>query len=99
MAVLIVSFLWSTIRLPGYTERKRALEDFANVYYGPTEAEKMSLAFRSSICVSAVLEAGDLLSSENVCIMLPDNSLPSNDYQTLLGWHVAKDAKRATPMI
>ena len=79
-------------------ETERAWESLGTVTYGPTEAEKKSLAYRRSIYIAKDLNAGDVLTPENLRCVRPGLGLPPRFYETLLGRRVNAELKKGTPM-
>ncbi|EHK54136.1 pseudaminic acid synthase [Allomesorhizobium alhagi] len=78
-------------------ESERAWQSLGNVVYGPTEAEKKSLAFRRSIYVAEDVAAGQPLTRENIRIVRPGHGLAPKHYDMLLGRHANRDLKAGTP--
>ncbi len=79
-------------------ETGRAWQSLGRVSYGPSEAEKKSLAYRRSIYVALDLKAGDALTAENMRCVRPGKGLPPKHYEELLGRRVNRDIKKGTPM-
>jgi pseudaminic acid synthase len=79
-------------------ETERAALALGSVQYGPTEAEIKSLAFRRSLYIAADLEAGAVLTRENLRSVRPGFGLPPKYLQTLLGKRVAHAVRAGTPM-
>ncbi|MDB5958291.1 pseudaminic acid synthase [Ramlibacter sp.] len=79
-------------------ETERAALALGSVQYGPTEAEIKSLAFRRSLYIAADLEAGAVLTRENLRSVRPGFGLPPKYLQTLLGKRVARAVRAGTPM-
>jgi pseudaminic acid synthase len=79
-------------------EADRAWQALGQVRYGPTEAEKASLAFRRSIYVSRDLRAGDVLSRENLRVVRPGFGLAPTHLESVLGQQIQRDATAGTPM-
>jgi N-acetylneuraminate synthase len=79
-------------------ESERAWLSLGRVSYGPTEKEKKSLVFRRSIYISQDVEAGEVLSKDNVRIIRPGYGLEPKYFERVLGKRVAKAAKRGTPL-
>ena len=77
-------------------ETKRAWQALGQVSYGPTEVEKKSLQYRRSLYVVQDLEAGDLLTQENVRAIRPGLGLPTKYLEQILGKTVNQDIKRGT---
>lgn len=80
------------------SESARAWEALGAVSYGPTEAERKSLAFRRSLYVVKDMRAGDRFTSENLRAIRPGKGLPPKHYDELLGRDVRVDVKRGTPV-
>ena len=57
-------------------ETRRAWQALGKVTYGPMEAEKNSLIFRRSLYITQDLQAGDVLTRENICSLRPGHGLP-----------------------
>lgn len=79
-------------------ETERAVQALGAVSYGPTESEKKSLVFRRSLYFVKDLQAGDLLTADNVRCVRPGYGLAPKYYDVLLGKRVVRAAKRGTPV-
>lgn len=79
-------------------ETERAWQSLGQISYGPTEKELKSLVFRRSLYVVKDLEAGEVLSTENVRAIRPGYGLTPGYLDTLLGLKVSKAVKRGTPV-
>ncbi len=79
-------------------ETERAWQSLGKVTYGPTEAEKKSLVFRRSLYIAADMQAGEVLTEENLRIVRPGNGLHPRHYGTLLGRRVTTSLKKGTPV-
>lgn len=79
-------------------EAERAWQALGHIYYGPTDAEKMSLTFRRSIYVAEDLKKGDALTTENLRCVRPGRGLQPKYYDLLLGRKVNQDVKKGTAM-
>ncbi len=79
-------------------ETERAWQSLGAVSYGPTEAEKPSLAFRRSLYISQDLKAGQVLSAANVRCVRPGYGLAPEHLSVVLGHSVAKDVSAGTPL-
>lgn len=79
-------------------ETERAWQSLGAISYGPTDAERPSLAFRRSLYVSKDIRAGQTLTVENVRCVRPGYGLAPDDLQAVLGRAVNKDAPAGTPL-
>lgn len=79
-------------------ETERAWQSLGRVSYGPSEAERPSLAFRRSLYVSADLKAGDVLGPDNVRVVRPGFGLAPEYYEFVLGRRLRADAPKGTPL-
>lgn len=80
------------------TETERAWQGLGMVHYGPTEAEKPSLAFRRSLYIAKDVRAGDCLTHENVRCVRPGFGLEPRFMDTVIGMRVLRDAVAGTPV-
>ena len=79
-------------------ETERAWQALGQVSYGATEAEKKSLVYRRSLYIVQDLQAGDVLTPDNLRIIRPGYGLPPKYYDVLLGKTINRDASRGTPL-
>lgn len=79
-------------------ETKRAWQSFGRVSYGPSEEEKKSMVFRRSLYIAKDLEAGDVLTTENLRRVRPGLGLAPKYYDSLLGKRIRRAVKRGTPL-
>lgn len=79
-------------------ETERAWQALGQVSYGPTDAEKKSLQFRRSLYIVQDLQAGDMLTSENVRAIRPGYGMPTKYLERMLGKVVKQDVKKGTPL-
>ncbi len=79
-------------------ETERAWQALGQVRYGPTEAEKESIRFRRSLYIVKDLEAGDVLTEENVRAIRPGLGLAPKYLEHVLGKTVKQDVKRGTAL-
>jgi N-acetylneuraminate synthase len=79
-------------------ETDRAWQALGSVSYGPLEAEKTSIHFRRSLYIVQDLNAGDILTRENVRAIRPGWGLPTKYLQDVLGRVVRQDVKRGTAL-
>lgn len=81
------------------TETKRAWQALGSIHYGPTEAEKPSMRFRRSVYIAQDMQAGEVLTRENLRIIRPGFGLAPKYYETLLGRRVNRDLTMGTAML
>ena len=79
-------------------ECKQAWEALGTVSYGPTESEKPSLRGRRSLYFSRDLQAGDVLSPDNVRSIRPGLGLPPKHYYQVMGRTVKAAVVKGTPL-
>jgi len=79
-------------------ETERGAQSLGRVSYGPTDAERKSLVFRRSVYVSKNLEAGDVLTRDNLRCVRPGHGLSPKYYEMLLGRRVNRPVLMGTPM-
>lgn len=80
------------------TETERAVQALGHVHYGPTEAEKKSLAFRRSLYIARDLRAGEVLTADNVRCVRPGFGLEPRMLDVVLGMVLRQDAPAGTPL-
>ncbi|NEU80787.1 pseudaminic acid synthase [Nostoc sp. UIC 10630] len=78
-------------------ETEKAWQALGKINYGPTEAEKASLAFRRSLYITQDMKKGDIFTSENLKAIRPGLGLPPKYYDFLLGKQIKQDVKKGTP--
>jgi N-acetylneuraminate synthase len=79
-------------------ETERASQALGHVHYGPTDAEKKSLAFRRSLYIARDARAGDMLTNDNVRCVRPGFGLEPRMLDIVLGMVLRKDAAAGTPL-
>ena len=79
-------------------ETERAWQALGGIQYGPTDAERSSLAYRRSLYVAQDMEAGDVLTTSNLRAVRPGYGLPPKHLDELLGRKVNRAVKKGTPM-
>ncbi|WP_321417459.1 pseudaminic acid synthase [uncultured Desulfobacter sp.] len=77
-------------------ESKRSWQALGQIVYGPTEAEKKSMIFRRSLYITKDLQAGDVLTNENVRSIRPGYGLPPRYLDVVLRKSVTMDVKKGT---
>ncbi len=80
------------------SETARAAVAFGQVRYGPTEADRNSLQFRRTLYVVEDMQAGDILTPENLRAIRPGLGLSTKYQETLLGKKVSQPVARGTAM-
>lgn len=78
-------------------ECDRAWQAMGAVTFGGTTAEEGSRMFRRSLYVVQDMQAGDLLTAENLRSIRPGFGLPPKFLNTLIGRPVARPVARGTP--
>ncbi len=79
-------------------ETERAWQALGEVHYGRLEDEEASIQFRRSLYVVQDVEAGGLLTRENVRAIRPGLGLPTRHLEDVLGRTVKQAVKRGTPL-
>ncbi len=77
-------------------ETERAWQALGSIYYGPTKAEGGSLAFRRSLYIAEDMNAGDILTPDNLRVVRPGLGLAPKYYDLLLGRKVNQNLKKGT---
>lgn len=77
---------------------EQAWEAMGSVSYGASAAEQGSLRFRRSVYVSSDMEAGEVLSSENISVVRPGFGMHPRNLDVVLGRRVATAARAGTPL-
>jgi pseudaminic acid synthase len=79
-------------------ETRRAWQCLGEVSYGATAAEQKSLQFRRSLYIVKSLQAGDVLTAENVRAIRPGFGLAPKYLERVLGSRINIAAVRGTPL-
>jgi pseudaminic acid synthase len=79
-------------------ETNTAWQALGEASLGPTEEERGSLVFRRSLYICKDLEAGEVLTAENLRAIRPGFGLPPKYLQRLLGRRVSRPVRRGTAM-
>lgn len=79
-------------------ETERAWQALGQVKYGPTESEEKARMRRRSLYIAEDLDAGDVLTPQNLRRIRPGHGLAPKYYDLLMGKKVTKQVKRGTPM-
>jgi N-acetylneuraminate synthase len=79
-------------------ETERAWQSLGKVFYGSTKAEKQSLLHRRSLYITQDVNAGEVLTAENVRAIRPGLGLPPKYLKGILGKKVKKDVLKGTPL-
>jgi pseudaminic acid synthase len=77
-------------------ETRRAWQAMGDIKYGPAEAEKKSMVFRRSLYIAQDMQAGEVLTKENLRCIRPGHGLAPKYYDVLLGKRVAKAVRKGT---
>lgn len=80
-------------------ETERAWQALGQVSYGATAAEQKSIVFRRSLYVVKDLQAGDVLTQDNVKAIRPGLGLPTKYIEQVLGKSVKRAVPRGTAVI
>ena len=79
-------------------ETERAWQALGRVAYGPTTAEAKSLMFRRSLYIVKDLQAGEMLTADNVRAIRPGLGLPTKYLEQVLGKTVKHAVARGTAL-
>lgn len=79
-------------------ETRTAWQAVGTVFFGPTETEKGSLAFRRSLYICEDMKAGDVLTRRNLRAIRPGLGLPPKYIDQLMGKRVRRAVTRGTPV-
>lgn len=79
-------------------ETERAWQSLGAISYGPTPAERPSLAFRRSLYISKDIRAGQFLTHDNVRCVRPGYGLAPEHFDAVMGCSVANDVAAGTPL-
>ena len=79
-------------------ETEKAWLALGKVSYGPTDAEKKSLAYRRSVYVAADIEEGEYFTESNLRIVRPGHGAPPWLYEKLLGRKARHAYSKGTPL-
>lgn len=77
---------------------RTAWEALGKVDYGRKDSEEGSAVFRRSLYVVADVQAGDVVTPENVRSIRPGYGLPPRYYDDVMGLRFVRDVEKATPM-
>lgn len=79
-------------------ESERAWQALGRIQYGASAAEAKSLLFRRSLYVVRDIEAGEVLTGDNVRAIRPGLGLPPGQLDLVLGKRVTRAVRRGTPL-
>lgn len=79
-------------------ETERVWQALGKISYTPSEHESKSLRFRRSLYIAKDMQAGDVLTPDNLRIIRPGFGLESKYYDVLLGKKINKDVKKGIPL-
>ncbi|HYD79823.1 MAG TPA: pseudaminic acid synthase [Paucimonas sp.] len=80
------------------TESERAWQALGQVKYGPSEAEKASMAYRRSLYVVEDVAAGEDFTARNVRAIRPGNGLPPKHLESVLGRQARRALRKGTAL-
>ncbi len=75
-----------------------AAEAVGDVHYGPSDAERSSVAYRRSLFVARDLRAGDVIAEGDVRSVRPAGGLHTRHLAELIGGRIRRDVAAGTPM-
>lgn len=78
-------------------ETDHAWQALGRVKYGTGEQEAKSMKFRRSLYIAKDMQAGEILTTENLRTVRPGYGLAPKYYDIMLGKQVNKDIKKGTP--
>lgn len=79
-------------------ETERAWQAIGAISYGPTEAEEKARLRRRSLYIAEDMEAGGVLTANNLRRIRPGLGLEPKFYDLLLGRRVSQNVKKGTPV-
>ena len=79
-------------------ETERAMQSLGHISYGPTKAEKPSLAFRRSLYIAQDMLAGEALTPLNLRCVRPGFGMNPMLFDHVLGQRVRYDCAAGTPL-
>jgi N-acetylneuraminate synthase len=79
-------------------ETERAWQSIGHIQYGPTEAEKPSVANRRSLYIGEDMKAGDVFTEKNLRNVRPGLGLETKYYDLVLGKKIKADAAKGTAL-
>lgn len=79
-------------------ETERAMQSLGHISYGPTKAEKPSLAFRRSLYIAQDMLAGEALTPLNLRCVRPGFGMNPMLFDQVLGQRVRYDCAAGTPL-
>lgn len=69
------------------------------IYYGPSEQEKESIAFRKSIFAVKDIKKGETFSEDNIRVIRPGYGMKPKYWENILGKTALCDLKKGTPVL
>ncbi|NLW92066.1 MAG: pseudaminic acid synthase [Syntrophomonadaceae bacterium] len=79
-------------------ESERAWQALGAIHYGAGEGEAASLKFRRSLYIARDMQAGEVLTPENLRLIRPGFGLEPKYYELMLGRRVKMNVKAGTPL-
>ena len=77
---------------------RNAKQIVGDVYYGPTPGERDNLKFRRSLFAVKDIQAGELITIDNVRSIRPSTGLKPKYYDSIIGRRAKNNISRGTPM-
>lgn len=79
-------------------ETRRAWQAMGKIHYGSTEGERNSLKHRRSLYITQDMQAGEILTTDNLRAIRPGLGLPTKYLSHCLGKAITHDVHKGTPM-
>jgi N-acetylneuraminate synthase len=79
-------------------ETERAWKALGRISFRPTDAEKPSMKFRRSLYIAKDMKAGEVLTRDNLRMVMPGHGLPPKHFDAVLGKTVKKNISKGTPV-
>ncbi|WCF07923.1 pseudaminic acid synthase [Paenibacillus thiaminolyticus] len=80
------------------TETERAWQSLGRIVYGPTDQEKPSMVFRRSLYFVRDIQAGEIITSDDLRAIRPGHGLAPKFYDWVIGRRTAVDVAKGTPV-
>ena len=79
-------------------ECNTAVQALGEIYYGPTAAEKKSLAFRRSLYIAENMTAGETFTEQNLRVIRPGKGISPKYLDLIIGRKVSRAVTKGTPL-